>query len=441
MRFGPWRWPQKDEYEQSWKAALARWHDFDEARKRGVVHKVNPRMIPVGDLVDIHLGAQHDRAEKGQIKDRSFAELRSILTEFRDEVGGDTTVGDLEADPHRVREYVRSMDRFGWCAFNKRMKLVRSLWNAAAENNGPLAGRPFAWLSVLAERPLKDFRRQRRREREAGESGSFEPDEIRAIIRHAPLQTQAMVLLGYFAALGNNDLGELHDGMITVSAQPQRIFLRGREEEIPAGWGTLYYPRPKTELDRYAMIPPNVVDVLNAARADRPAAKRPAYRRRQFLTLGGMPVSYEVTHRDESGLIKDVTRVDNVCQPWKRLLSRLGHCAEHGWQVRQPFCRDLDSKGARVRFCPACEKPMRPMLHRGFYGLRHAATTFATGSGASDDARKVFEGHVDRDNKMRQTFYLNPTQLHDLLLVARELLARVGLNESEPLRVVASAEP
>jgi hypothetical protein len=218
---------------------------------------------------------------------------------------------------------------------------------------------------------------------------------------------------------------------MNVSPKPQKLFLRGREEQIPAGWATLFFPRPKTELDRYALVPPIVVRAVREAAAARPAPRDKAWKNRMFLTQGGERVCYETVHRDEDGLIEKVNVVDNVGQPWRRLVQRLGRCEQHGWQVRVPFSRKKGQDGGAVLSCPVCEAAMEPMKMRGFYALRHTATTFAAASGASDDTRKVFEGHVDRSNPTRQTFYLDPTQLHDLLLIARELLARTGLPEND----------
>ncbi len=431
VRFGPWRWPDADAYQTSWQEALANYESHLEQIARGRVVLHQPRLTTIRTLADMFLGPQHERAERGEIKPRSFAELRSIIVEFRDHVGVNTTIGELERDPEPIREFVAGIGRrYGWCAFNKRIKLVRSMWHWSAAEHGPLSGRPFAWMSLFAERPIKEFRRQRRREREEGVAVTFAPDEVRALIDAAPQPLKAMVLLGYFCGYGNTDLGELPDTAMKVSAEPQRLFIRGREEIIPAGWGTIYFPRPKTELDRYAMIPPGVVEIVRAARAMRPRPRSAAWKNRMFLTAGGRRVCYEVVRRDPAGLIEKVEVTDNVGQPWRRLVQRIGRCPTHEWQVRIPFSRERDDEGRPVRRCPRCKAELIPMQMHGFYDLRHTATTFAAVSGASDDTRKIFEGHVDRANPTRQTYYLDPTQLHDLHLIARELLARLGLTET-----------
>jgi hypothetical protein len=321
-----------------------------------------------------------------------------------------------------------SISRFGWCAFNKRIRLVRSLWNWAAKPDvGILHPHPFSRLSMLRERPIREFRRQRREERQHGAFSSFNGDEVRALVLAGPEPLRAMTLLGYFCAYGRLDLGELYQPALTVFDQPQRLFIRGRDEVLPAGWGRLIFPRPKTELDRAALIPPFVVQSLQCAIALRPKPAEAAWSDRCFLSSSGTRVCYEVVHTDPAGLIEKVTIVDVVGQKWRRLLERVGMCKNHGWQTRLPFQRE------ELRLCPVCRLALEPMRRRGFNVLRHTATTFAAGSGASDDTRRLFEGHADRENRLRQTFYLDPNQLHDMLLIARDLMARAGFTENEAL--------
>lgn len=452
VRFGAWRWPDREAYEQSWKAALAAFEKYDEAAARGLFLATNPREVDIGSMCDGYLTEQHDLAENGSIKARTFAERRETITGFRDAVGADTTVGQLEANPRPVEEYVRDMEvSLGFHRFNNAMQRIRCFFKWGAKpNGGMLGGVPFRHVELFAKRKIRLFRRQRRQEREAGRRATFDTDEILALINHSAGQLTAMILLGYFASYGNTDLGELPDvtagGTLKVYDQDQPIYLHGRQEVIPKGWGLLYFPRPKTELDRWAIVPPIVVDALKVARAFRPKPKRAADGFRQFLTKGGEPVCYEVEHRDKSDLIERVTVTDNVRMLWDRLLERIGHCEEHGWQKRARFIRrksgegERDKTGQAVRryrrgerkmFCPICRSELKPMQQRGFYSLRHTSTTRATGSGASSDTRNLFEGHAA--GSVRQTFYLDPTQMHDLLLIGRHLAGSIGLSESASL--------
>lgn len=436
--FGPWRWPDQAAYQLSWRAAEKKYNDWREAIARGQLFVANPRAITLEELCDLYLAPQHARAERNEIKPRYFSEVRRIVTRFRNDVGRHRAVAEVEADPQPIHDWLKETNRYGWALFNKTMKLVRGVFIWAAKSpDGPLKNEPFKCLHLFTERPLREFRRQRRHEREAGAVYTVSGEELRTIVNFAPQPLRSMVLVAYFAGYGNTDCGELPLSAMTVLEKPEKLFIRGQLEEIPAGWARMDFPRPKSEVDRFALLPPFVVDSLRSAEAVRPKPANKAWKNRRFFTRGGQRVCYEVIRRDEANLIKDVSVVDMIGQQWYRLLARIGRCASHGWQVRVPFKRAIKEAGKatvnRRLVCPVCGELMQPFPKRGFYSLRHTSMSFAAASGASNDTRKLFEGHMDSDNPMRQTFYTDPTQLHDLLLIARELMSRAGFTENERL--------
>lgn len=422
--FGPVRWPNAKEYDLSWRAALTAYHNYLEAKAHGNAITADPRACSIRLLHDSFLTMKHEEAEKGDIKPRTFADIRTFLREYRDVIGTDVTVGELEADPSPIHEYLAKVDaHYGFHAFNRRMQYIRSSWNWAANATaGGLLDRPFKWAGLHKQKPMKTFRRQRRHARAAGIQTTFEADEVAALIEHSlkgwrlSPQVRAFVLLGYFAAYGNTDLAELPATAVTVYEKAETFFVQGRREMIPAGWAILDFPRPKTEIDRCAIVPPIVVEALRSVQA----LKRPATRETRhlvFRTEGGRPVVYDVIHRDASELIQRTTPTDNVAASFVRLMKSIGWCAMHGWVRKKSFLRTKEN------LCSTCGAAIELMQPRGFYCLRHTATTFAAGSGASNDVRNLFEGHGG--GGVRQAFYLDPTKLHDLLLIARDLERRL----------------
>lgn len=421
--FGPVRWP--DGYDQSWRDALDAYHAHLEAEKRGAAIAIDPTSLDLETLANGFLTHKHGQALKGDIKPRTFAEIRQWVTEYRDALGKRTTVAELERSPKPIHDYIATLDqRFGFHVYNRANQYLRSLWNWAKSAEADLLPRPFKWATLHAKKADKHFRRQRRQERAAGVMSSFDVEEVRVMIEHAKPFTRAQILLGYFAGYGNTDIAEFPDNALRVYEKDETFLLHGRRETIPAGWALIDFPRPKTEIDRCAIVPPMVVAAIDAVRAlKRPVASADE-RHLLFRTEGGRALVYDTVHRDSDGLIAKTTPTDNVAARFAPLVKQLGRCKAHGWVRRRLYVRD------KTVSCPICGAAIEPMAERGFYCLRHTATTFAAGSGASSDTRNLFEGHGG--GGVRQAFYLDPTKLHDLLLIARDLLHRLTETSDSP---------
>ncbi|HEX8339531.1 MAG TPA: hypothetical protein VF624_01350 [Tepidisphaeraceae bacterium] len=416
--FGRWQPPNAPDYRTTWQAALENYHRFLERQARGAAITADPRSIDLRTLINAYLAHKHAQAKAGTFSPRSFGDARGILRGYRETIGAAATVAQLEADPAPIRAFIAGIERrYGLHAFNRVAQCVRSMWTHAARPESGLLDAPFKWATLHAKKPLREFRRQRRLERANGIFRTFEADEIAAMIAQAGPVMRAAVLLGYYAGYGNTDVAKLPRTAIRVYEREETIFVRGSSAVIPAGWALLDFPRPKTEIDRAAIVPPVVVDALRAVEAMRrpaAAAERPLV----FRTAGGRAMVYDVVHLDGAALIDHTTSTDNVRLGFTRLVRRLGRCDVHGWTIRKAFVRESGKR------CPTCNRPLVMMPRRGFYCLRHTATTFAAGSGASSDTRNLFEGHAG--GGVRQAFYLDPTKLHDLFLIANDLMQRLA---------------
>src|SRR5438270_8695843 len=65
--FGSWAWPDEGAYEASWRAALKRYHQYQEDLAHGRLIAERPELLTVEALVDAYLGYQHARTTgKGQ---------------------------------------------------------------------------------------------------------------------------------------------------------------------------------------------------------------------------------------------------------------------------------------------------------------------------------------------------------------------------------------
>jgi hypothetical protein len=429
VTFGPVAWPDPVAYEQSWKAAREAWEKHKDAKRTGDALAADPGALPIGTIVDAYLTRRHTDTEAGELKPRTFAAMRTVLSEYRLALGDTTTLRSLEEDPRPIHAFIATLDvRYGFHAFNRLNRYLRSMWIWGAKPEIGLLERPFKWASLHTKKPIRQFRKQRRLERADGVFKTFEVDEVAALLKFASPFMRGVVSLGYFAGYGNTDISEFPKTVMKVYEKDEAISLHGRSDVIPAGWALLDFPRPKTEIDRAALVPPCVVAAIRAVELlKRPVTKET--RSLVFRTEGGKPLVYDVVHRDEDGLIDRTTPTDNLRMSFERLVDRIGKCEVHGWVERKKFVRGKARSSAaavdRIRQdqCPTCEAALKMMKPRGFYCLRHTATTFAAGSGASSDTRNLFEGHGS--GGVRQAFYLDPTKLHDLLLIGRDLLRRV----------------
>lgn len=442
VAFGPVAWPDPLDYEKSWKAAREAYEKFKDAQRSADALAADPGSLELNILVNSYLTRRHADTEAGELKPRSFGLLRAVLRDYRDAIGGKTTLRQLEDDPRPIHAFIDQLDaRFGFHAFNRRMTCLRSMWIWGAKPEVGLLDRPFRWLNVHAKKPIRQFRRQRRLERAAGVFKTFEPDEVAALLKYAPPFMRGVVALGYFAGYGNTDVSEFPKTVMKLYAKDEKISLHGRDDVIPAGWALLDFPRPKTEIDRAAIVPPLVVEAIKVVeKLARPSTRETKHL--VFRTEGGRPLVYDVVHRDTKDFIERTTSTDNLRLNFDRLIDRIGRCPEHGWVERKKFVRGGLVNGKRVRRdrCPTCDASIDMMKPRGFYCLRHTATTFAAGSGASSDTRNLFEGHGS--GGVRQAFYLDPTKLHDLLLIGRDLLRRINDNSAtQPTSPVTPSAP
>ncbi len=420
VSFGPTRSPANgEEYRKSWQAALKKYEAFMKARAHGEALAEDPTLATLREVVNRYLSDKHERTVEAAIDVRTFAESRAALKRYVDAIGGAKTIRQLEADPTPIREHLKVMKKhLGIHAFNRHVRAVCSMWNWVGKASNGALGRPFRWMDIHEVRPIRDIRRQKREDRADGARDTWRVEEIAALIRHAHLPMKTIILLGYFAGYGNTDISELPKNALTVYQKPEKIHFHGRADEIPAGYGLLTFPRPKTEMYRYAIVPPLVVEAIREVEQ----LKRPVTDKTKGLMFrteaGSAMVSNHIVY-DANNVIEKVHITDNVGAQFSRVVARLGTCERHGIVQRKPFVR------GKVLRCPECDAAITKLSGGGFYALRHTATTFASSSGASSDARDLFEGHST--GSVRQSFYLDPKQMHDLLLITRELCSRLDV--------------
>lgn len=425
--FGSWEWPDRKAYEHSWRAALAAYQKFEADRAAGRYPRARSDRLTLETLVNAFLTHKHDQAAARAISSRMFYEYRICLLAFRDEVGGEVRVSDLEGWPEQIQMYLAAVDKeYGWHAYNKRMALIRAMFKWAADPlGGDLLQRPFRLVGLFVKRSDK-LRRREKRLRDAAQGKAITaPAELRAMLEHAPLPLRAMILLGIFAAYGNTDCADLPISAINVAPD--------KSLGLPEGWAIIHFPRPKTEVDRAAVVPPIVVDGLQEALARRPAVSplqpdaAPIWEPLVFLTAQGFPFVRELVHRDEADQVANVVHMDEIATHYRRLRRRIYTCPQnHSYEFRPGDCR-----------CLACRQPLAPLRPMGFYALRHTAITWASGA-ADIDVLSRWQGHSLPG--MRR-IYVEDVEAHRMKAIADRLLERLGWATRSTLTPPAAAAP
>jgi integrase len=433
--FGKWEWPDRDAYERSWRAALDRLRRFQEDVTHGRRVVGCRELATARDLVDHYLTWQHGRAT-GKVREITaahFCEVKRILTTFRDFVGASTTIGTLEAfDPMRPRDnaLVRYLEdlraRYRWCRHNKVVAVLVAMWTWAEDPVEGLLGRPFRLKRLLRKHGgVLRLREKRERDERRGKQ-LWTADEVHALLGHAPRPLRVMLDLMLFCAYGNSDCADLDQAC--VNFDPDAAV------GLAPGWALVHFPRPKTEIERAAVLPPFVVADLKSVVASRPAPAEPRWRGRVFLTRSGVPWVRDAVHEnpDRPGVIDHVTSIDCVGGEFARLRDQLGRCPVHGWFAggdRRGAGFRSDVKGVtpsarRPRppaSCPVCDGPLVPMRRLGAYTFRHTAITWASGA-ADVDALHLFEGHAIPGVRRR---YIEELDAGKLLAIAERLLAKL----------------
>lgn len=252
--FGPWAKPEE---------ALDKWifeRDYLLAGKSPPDQKEDAAGVALHALCVDFLATKMKQVSAGEMTQRSYKDYFKTCKLLQDRLGKATQVRLLS--PRDFASLKETLVGRSPISIKNELQRIRSIFR-------------WAELSRMIE-PIDfgpDFKpptkRQIRRHKQKGESQVFTPARVRALLKHANVPLRAMIYLGINCGWGNND----------VATVPISAF------DFKAGIAD--YPRPKTAIERRAILWPETIVALKAAFDCRPEPIDPEDETIFFLTVFG----------------------------------------------------------------------------------------------------------------------------------------------------------
>lgn len=270
--FGPWADPQ---------AALNKWLDQKEDLLAGRTPEKG-ESLTVRDLVNRFLTSKKQRVESGELDQRTWDDYDAICKRVISVFGRGRLVENLKPSDF---EHLRAgfAKTHGPVALGNDVTRTRVLFNYAYKQG--LIDRPVRYGDAFK----KPSRTVLRKHRQKKGPRMFAAEELRRVIKAAPIQMRAMILLGINCGLGNNDCAKL----TTTS-----VDLKGK-------W--LNFGRPKTGINRRCALWPETVKAIKAALAVCPPPKDEKHSDRVFVTRYGFP--WEPKAKADSPISKEMAKI------------------------------------------------------------------------------------------------------------------------------------
>jgi len=236
----------------------------------------------LNDVVVAFWAAKHAKLKAGDISARHYHDLGRMVKDVKEAFGAGRRIDSLRPEDFAKLRQSFSQ-RLGPTALKNQISKVRSLFRFAYDER--LIDKPLHYGQSFAPPSKKAIRIARN---EAGER-LFDVKELRTILEAlegkqvtvtgspdpvqiaADPQMRAMLLLGINCGFGNTDVATL----------PQSAL------DMDGGW--VDFPRPKTAVRRRVPLWPETVAAVRQAIGVRPAASKPEYANRCFLTKTGKP--------------------------------------------------------------------------------------------------------------------------------------------------------
>jgi len=291
--FGRWGKRVGDHFERvpgdGWKEALQEYRDVADALHAG--RKPRPAQdddLTVKQLCNRFLTAKHRKLASGELKLRSFNELKATAFRVASAFGKSRVVEDL--DPEDFANLRAEIAKTcGPVRLGNEVVRTKSIFKFAFDNR--LTQQPVNFGSEF-KKPDKNTLRVHRAK---GGKKLFTANELRQAIDLASPGLKAAILLGINCGLGNTDVADL--GF----------------QHLDLGSGWLEYPRGKTGIERRCPLWPETVEALNEAINARPTP----------LKAEDADVVLLASSRERLVRITEKSRTDSVSRSFGQLLRKL----------------------------------------------------------------------------------------------------------------------
>lgn len=260
--FGPWNDPD---------GALQLYLDQRDDLHAGRAPRVVRDGLTVHHLLNRFLEAKEARLDSGEIQPRTFTEYRDTADRIADAFGLSRLVENLAADDfeHLRRNMAR---KWGPVRLGNEVVRIRGVFKYGHDIG--LFDKPIRFGPGFAKPSQKVIRQARAK---AGKK-LFEPVDLRAVIKGAPVPLKAMILLGINCAFGNTDVATLPRDAV----------------DLERGW--IDYPRPKTGIPRPCPLWKETVAAVRKSLTDRPEPKDKAHADLMFITQQGLSFAAGMSH-------------------------------------------------------------------------------------------------------------------------------------------------
>ena len=263
--FGPWGKRKNGKLtrlpDDGWQAALNRYESEAKDLHAGRKPKPQPKALLLKDLCNRFLTAKKHLLEAGEIVPRTFAEYKKTTDLLIKHFGSRHPVDDIVPED--------------WGRLRRKLSKTHGPTTLCHDINKIRVIFKWGWDETLCDRPRygQSFKRPDRKAIRKTKRGNgkkmFEAEEIRKLLKVAPPQAKAWVLLGINAGIGNADIGRMTKSDIDLST----------------GW--LDYPRHKTQVERRCPLWPETIKAIKEDLKHRPKPSSPENQDLVFLRPGG----------------------------------------------------------------------------------------------------------------------------------------------------------
>lgn len=224
--------------------ALEQWLDDKDELLAGRVPRSRQDVLTVADLCNKLLDQKKARVATGELNARTWEDYKRLCGIIVKVLGRNRAAADIQpSDWERLRSYLAG--RWGAARLANGIQGCRGIWKWGYQNG--LLESPMRFGTGFSPPSAKAIRQARN----GNGPRMFEPEQIRALLKHADRNMRAMILLGLNGALGNHDLATLPIGAI----------------DLERAW--LDYPRRKTAIPRRIPLWPETVKAIRTVLAER----------------------------------------------------------------------------------------------------------------------------------------------------------------------------